>query len=314
MAIRQILSNSNPMVHTEVSCKLEGLNTIKLPSAPPSVNFCHCDFECEYEEKVFANPDGEDYQNDQTYLIDEVVDDTGGTILFQLFKDNKLLTDIVDDTLGRYYPLGSIENTETAVHATKSGLRIDWKNVYNIYGIGQYYIKVTVSNFGQDFEYQTVKYNLKFFNTRQANNTFVLRVVQNGYILNGLDLSGLNWNFQHRISGKLITDTPTFEKTPFLNSDYVEKQNQAQTIENYKLHCDFIPSAISQPIIKNYSLANDIFVTDYNIWNNQHLQYNEIGLVFEGFEEVETFDKSRNGNYILNMKEKRQDTLKRNVR
>lgn len=312
MAINEILGNSNPMVHTEIACTQLG-NNISIPTQPPTIDFCHCSFECEYNEKVFASPGNEDYKNDKSNFLFELVD-SAGTIVFNLYKDGVLKTSIIDNTLGTYYAVGSLPSTATTDHSLKSGFIAEWEKIYNTYGAGQYYFEIDVTNFNRTVTTKTQKYKLRLFSVSSADKTTVLKSIQNGYIQGGMDYTGLNWEYQFRIPGKLLYSTPEFEKTTYLNGARKEQQIQAQVIRTFELSCDFIPAILSDGIINDYIMGNELLITDFNIWNAQTLTYNEVSLVPEGIEEAEYYERSRNGNFIFSFKERKQNKLKRNFK
>jgi len=313
MAINQIFTDFNPMVHSELACTQESDN-IQIPSQPPGIDFCYCDFECEYEEEVFASPGNEDYKNDKSMFISELVDPTG-TIQFKLYKgDETLLTTIIDNSLGEYTPLGGFPSFELTDHSLKSGFIASWELIYNVYGIGQYYFEIVTTNFGREVVSKTQKYYLSIFSEKSADKTFVIRTLQNGYINNGLDYTGLNWVYQYRIPGKFKYGTPEFEKTTYLNSDRDEKQIQSQIIRTYEMSVDFIPSSLSKPLIEDNLLSNSIDVMSYNLWNQQDLIYNFVSVVLDGIEEVEDFERSQNANYIFTFSESSKNRIKRNFK
>jgi hypothetical protein len=312
MAINEILKNIDPMIHTEIACTQDSPN-ISIPTSPPSIDFCYCTFECEYNEKVFASPGNEDYKNDKSSLIYELVD-SGGTIEIKLFKNGVHITTIVDNTLGTYTPVGGFTSTSLTDHSLKSGFICEWELVYNTYGVGQYHFETVVTNFTRDITNTTQKYNLAVFTVSRADKSTVLKSVQNGYIQGGLDYTGLNWQYQFRIPGKLLYTSPDFEKTTYLNSAREEQQIQAQIIRNFELSCDFIPSILSDGIIDDYILGNELLITDFNIWNASKLTYIEKSLVPTGIEETEYYDRSQNGNFIFSFQERKQNKLKRNYK
>lgn len=312
MAINEIITNGNTMVLSEIACTQDSIN-ISIPTQPPTIDFCHCSFECEYEEKVFASPGNEDYKNDKSAFLEELVDD-GGTIEFKLFKNGKELTTIIDNTLGTFTPVGGFTSTSVTDHSLKSGFVAEWELIYNTYGVGQYYFEITVTNFTRPIVKESQKYKLRLFTVSSADYTTVLKSVQNGYIQGGMDYTGLDWSYQFRIPGKLLYDAPEFVKTTYQNSARVEQQIQAQIIRTYQLSCDFIPAILSDGIINDYILGNELLITDFNIWNAETLTYNEKSLVPEGIEESEYYERSRNGNFTFTFKERQQDKLKRNFK
>ena len=312
MAINEILADGNQMVHTEIACTQDS-NNISIPTTPPTIDFCYCTFECEYNEKVFASPGNEDYKNDKSSFIYETVDN-GGVIEFKLFKNGVQITTIIDDTLGTYYPIGSLPSTTTTDHSLKSGFICEWELVYNTYGVGVYYFEIEVTNFNRPITNTTQKYNLQVFTTSRADKTTTLKSIQNGYIQGGLDYTGLNWGYQFRVPGKLLYTAPDFEKTTYLNSSREEQQIQAQVIRNYEFSCDFIPSILSDGIINDYILGNELLIRDFSIWNASNLTYVEKSLVPTGIEETEYYERSQNGNFIFSMQERKQNKLKRNYK
>lgn len=312
MAINEILGNTNPMVHTEIACT-QGSSNISIPTQPPTIDFCHCDFECEYEEMKFALPGGEDYQNDLSYLLEEVVD-PAGTIVFDLYKDGSLVGSITNNTYGTYYGIGAVPNDSTTDQSLKSGFIVDWEKIYNALGGGKYYFKISVTNFSRLVEKETGKYKLRLFDEISANNTAVIKTFQNGYIQGGLDYTGLNWGLEFRVGGKLTYGVPDFEKDTYLSSGRRETQIQDQIINNYSLECDLIPSVISRQMIENSMLSNEYLIMDYNLFNDKSLTYQDISVYPEGVEEAEYFAQSTNGNFTFAFSDRIKDKVKRNYK
>lgn len=307
MAINEVITNGNTMVISEISCTQDSIN-ISIPSQPPTIDFCHCDFECEYEELKFASADGLDYKNDLSYLLEEVVD-SSGTIVFDLYKDGKFQSSIIDNTYGTYTGIGGF--TE---HPLKSGFIVDWNKIYFALGRGKYYFKISVTNFSRLVEKETGKYRLRLFSERLADKTVVIKTTQNGYIQGGLDYTGINWGLEFRVAGKLIYGTPDFEKDTYLSSQRRETQIQDQIINNYSLECDFIPSIISRELIENSMLSNQYLIMDYNLWNDESLTYQDVSVYPEGVEEAEYFARSRNGNFTFAFSDKDKTLVKRNYK
>lgn len=312
MAINEILNNLNPMVHTELAVTTDA-QTITIPTQPNVIDFCHCFFECEYIEKKFASPGNEEYKNDKSNYLYELVD-SSGTIVFKLYKNDVLQTTITDDTLGTYYSVGSLPNSEFTDHSLKSGFIADWELIYNTYGRGLYYLEIDVTNFSRTVTYTTHKYRLALFNVKLADNTFVIKTTQNGYIVGGMDYTGLEWAYEYRIDGKLLPKVPDYEKSIYLDSNRIEKQIQSQVIRTYELTMNMIPSEVADFLIEDNIMSNVIRVTDYSIWNQKSLTYAEKTLVLDSIEEVEYFARSRKGIYKFGMREAKQDKLKRNFK
>ena len=312
MAINQILGDSNPMVHTEISVTQDS-NTVAIPQSPNEIDFCYCDFECEYIEKVYCLTGGKDYQNDKSMFLFENVDDSG-TIVFKIFKNGVETATITDNTLGTYYAKGGFTNTTYTDHSNKSGLVVEWLKVFNTYGYGVYHFEIDITNFGTTITTTSRKFKLTQYKDTSVDHTVVIKGVQNGYIQGGLDYEGLNWSYQFRISGKLFNLAPDYEKTTYLNSSRVVKQIQAQVIRNYELTLDFIPAKLQDFIINDWLLSNEISVIDYNLFNAETLSLTEVFLVPESVDDLENFDRSRNSNISMTFKEMKQDKIKRNFK
>ena len=195
----------------------------------------------------------------------------------------------------------------------KSGFICEWEKVYTAFGVGEYQIKTTVTNYTRDLVFTSPFYNVALYTVNRANRTIVLKATQNGYIQGGMDYTGINWVFEYRISGKLFEETPEFINTTYLSTSREEQQRQAQTIRVYKLHLIMISSNISAMLIDDNVMANKLTVMDYNIWNHG-LSYVEKNLTVNGFDTLETFLRSQKANLVIDMKPSRQNIVKRNFK
>jgi len=307
MAINIILADAAPMVMSEIACTQDSPN-ISIPSAPPTVDFCYCDIECEYEEKKFASPGNEAYKNDLSYLLEEAVDDAG-TIVFKLYKNAVLVGSIVDDTYGTFFAKGSITG-----HLNKSGFIVSWEKIYGLLGVAQYHFVIEVTNFSRLITKETQKYKLQLFDEECADQTAVIKTTQNGEIQGGLDYTGMNWGLEFRVPGKLIYGTPEFESNTYLTSNRVETQIQDHIINTFSFECDFIPSIISRQLIENSMLSNEFVIMDYNLFNDASLIYQDKTLYPSGVEEVEYFARSQNGLFTFSFTDRQKNLLKRNFK
>lgn len=308
MAINETLEDLQPMAMGEISCTQDS-ESISIPDAPPTIDFCHCDIECEFQEQKFASPGNEDFKNDLSYLLDECVD-PGGTIEFKFYKNGVLLTTIVDDTYGTFAAKGSITD-----HPLKSSFIVDWEKVYAavLGGGAQYHFEIIVTNFTRVITKETQKYNLKLFSETAADCTAVIKTFQNGEIQGGLDYTGLDWGLEFRVPGKFFKGVPEFEKDTYLTSRRIETQIQDQIIRTYILECDFIPAILSTQLIENSMLSNRFLIMDYNLFNDATMTYVDFAVYPEGVEEAEYFH-SLNGIFTFNFTDRQKDLLKRNFK
>lgn len=307
------LGNLTPMVETGIACEIPS------PAIPTVIEaelqeFCFCEWECEYLERVFALTGGTPFQNDKSAFARRrtLVADT---LVFQLFKDGVLLATLVDDTYGEFFDFGD-HPTQPDVKA----FRIDWENVFTSEGGGQYQFKSVETIVGVTTTFESRKFRLQKYDVEAVDRTVRVEMIQNGSINGGpedFDYTGMNWENSFRIQGRLGPKIPTVVND-FYENKKREKTQITTTIEtSYKLTTLLIPKEVVDLLVYNVFLANEIFVTDYNIFSDHNLGkggaivYNRIEVDKGDIEEPTAFNRSQKQLYIVNFVDK-VDVRKRN--
>lgn len=282
-----------------------------LPNLGIDVDFCKCDYTCEYINTVFASQtDSSDYKNDKnSFLIGLSAD---SSVLEIRLKSTTNTTDLVinNNDFGQYFAKGSITFTENQQNYV--GFIVDWRKIQQILGNGIYYFEFKETIFARDFITESVKFRLVGFTDERSNKTVRIKFVQNGIIEGGLDYRGLNWETQIRIVGYLKYNVPRLEIDNYQTSKRVVTQIQDKTIENFTIETDLIPSTIGDQIAKNGVLANNILITNYDLFAYKK---------YVDFDVVVTENSDFKGNYTTNelgafsfkCDERTQNYIKRNV-
>ena len=230
-------------------------------------NICPCDFQqCEYIQKVFAEVGGEDYKNDfSAFLFKRIV--ASDTVVIKLFKNGNEIATITDNTYGTYINGFSSGNAEQQLYV---GFKLEWENVYNLHGHGKYQVKADQVILNTTSTEESIKFLLKGYSDLAANGTVVIDTVQNGNIMSSkFDYTELLWEQSYRINGKFGGKTPILTTDTYETESYERKQIQDSVINEWTLETKLLPNLISNVINYDNILANSIFITDYNIMNEE---------------------------------------------
>ena len=101
-----------------------------------------------------------------------------------------------------------------------------------------------------------------------ADNTVKIISYQNGYIENNpFDFTNLNWYQEIRINGKFWNKQSEYITDSYLSSNRTITQIQDSIKNTYELNTEFLTDSLSKFLIENKVLANEIFITDYNLCN-----------------------------------------------
>ena len=268
-----VLNNSNPAPNPL------GINRIRQVVGGKTFNFddtndiCYCAIECEYIELAFAEIGGEDYKNDfSSFLFRKV--DAFDTISFELFKDNVKVADLNNDDLGTYYASFPSQPLQT-------GFILSWENVLSVHGAGRYRVKVPQTILGESNTFESRLFQLKPYSDRSANRTVAIKGVQTGDIEGSRfvfrDLIPGGWPFYVRVRGYFQEVEPEIIKDFVKDSENKVVQRYDQLIKKYVLDIYQAPKSVLNLFLNGeISLANNIFVTDYNIKNTEILRNIEV--------------------------------------
>lgn len=281
-------------------------NVIPEAIIPPTLDLNINLFECTYFEPVFANVGGESYQNDKnSFLLSKRVN--ADTITFKLCKDGSEIATISDDTYGTYYASFPSQPLYT-------GFIIEWEKVLNIEGTGSYKVIIERDILGVQDQLESQCFRLMPYSDALANGTVRVETIQTGNIISSdidyTDLLDNGWYQSFRMRGFFGFKTPRLEIDNYLDRNYELRQIQDKIVNEWILETEFIPSIISNQLTQDNMLANQIFITDYNIQN--HEIYRSIQVYPSEFEEVVHPQFNKNVRYRIKFTDKFDNVRKRN--
>jgi len=305
MAIFIQMANLEPMAFTEFSCALQTVS-ISVPTQRPEQDFCFCDFECDFTELVLADlSTTEDYKNDRTSVLIDLPDATLSFTINLVSLETGVITPLVDATYGTYFALGSISG-----HPTKGGYLLEWNKVATLLGFGTYYITQEQTLFTGTVTDQSYNFRLQPYSEIKANRTVKIESVHNGCIQGGVDYTGMNWLKSIRIPGKFGNLVPRMEVDNYVSTNRKIIQIQDQIINEYTLSTRRVPEAVLVPLVQDKILANQIFITDYNLDAFQDIRQKEV-VALEITDTVYN-SGSKKAKYNIRFEEKLQNIIKRN--
>lgn len=265
MSIIIQLPNTVPyIIASGLTTKIVG-ESFQEPAVAPIPEFCYCDYECEYIEKVFGHLTDNDYwKNDKnTFLYRRIL--STDTVTIKLLKDEVEIATITDDTYG-VYTNGYLSGN--AAQQLYVSFIVDWQKVLQIEGGGNYRISTELNLLGVISIEESQKFMLYGYSDLIANGTVRIETRQNGNIIgSAFDFTGLNLYNSYRLQGIFKEGSPELEQEFYLNTDYKKKQIQDQSIPQYTLNTKRVPRIVSLMLQQDSILANEFEVTDYNIIN-----------------------------------------------
>lgn len=299
------LTNSTPYVYgSGMAVKVIG-NSLPEIKEDVVLDFCICNFVCDYVGKVFAKIGGEDFENDRTsFIFQKLI--PADTVSMKLFKNNIEIATLNDDTYGTFFNFGDI--TPQPLY---TGYLLEWEKVFALHGSGTYQIKTDTDIVGNATTVESQKFFLLPFSEEEANGTVRLEWIQNGNILSSLfDFTGINWYQSIRFEGNFGRKKPSLEKDFYETQNRERKQIQDNVITTYTLETKLLPSKISNKLYYDMGLANSILISDYNIFNNEIFRQKEVDT--ESYEEPEYFSRNTSGSHNLIFTDRFQIDKKRN--
>lgn len=279
---------------------------VRVPQQPNQNNFDYCAIECEYKEMVFADPSSDDrYKNDQSsFLFIKAI--PSDVITFELFKNGNSVAQLDDDTYGIYYPSFTNQPLQT-------GFLIDWQSVINEFGFGSYQFKANQNILGNETVFTSRCFDLTFYSDENAHNTIKIETLQNGNIISSpfdyTDIIEGGWYSSYRLDGEFVKDSFELVSDRYNNSDYQSLQIREQVNTVFNLEINSFPSLILNILAYDSVLADDILVTDYNIFNTE--VFREVPVRLLNFGDLQLMRKDRLQLINLEFGFKTEDTIKR---
>ena len=271
----------------------------------PSFEICVCDG-CDFVETQFVNHGGTWYENDKKSFIYSKRF-SSDTITFNLYKGGVQIAVLNDSTYCDYYNFGSA----FLINPNYKGIVIDWDKVQQSFGYGMYYVKTVVVSLGTTYEYDSHNFEVVEYNPLRADRSVRLEWYQSGVIMSGFDYSGIGWYQSLRIDGFFGKKTPELNIDNYQDKDRRVKQIQTKIINSYTLTTHLLPSYIGDLLNEDSILANDIYITDYNLLNSK--LYRRFNVYVSDIKNVEHHNFSKRTNYIYEFKGKKDNVIKRNI-
>lgn len=219
------------------------------------------------------------------------------------------------NTYGQLYSVGTLK-------ANVWGFILDWYKVANVLGFGKYKTYIKMDLFGKRvfLEKTSPCYDLKPWDCNSTHRTMRLTTYQSGYIENGFDYRDMTveykdtklqgWPQQFRWYGKLRAVIPTFIEDNIVDTRRNSRQIQAHIYNNYELRFYHIQMNLMKPFLKDQLLANQIYIDDYNI-NNQEV-YKKVRVKPVDIFDRKTYNLNKNEHWGINFEDYNKSTLKRN--
>lgn len=267
-------TNTAPENLHAMACKLETCTVD--PVDESEFCDCRCNDQCQLKLRVFANPGGEDKENDCTSFLFRLLDaaDTGEIKLFK--KENEVWVEketLNDPSFGTFYPVGTWTNCPG--QELYFGYKLDWEPVFTTHGHGEYYVMAEMTILGSSVNQFSDIYSLLEYTDERADETVVIHTIQNGNIRrSAFDWTGMEWEQWIRLDGYFGFPKPTFITEEYLLNNYKEEQLQDEIRDEYTLEIDTkMTGPLAQDFIYTRLLANEFFVTDYNKCNTDKKRF-----------------------------------------
>lgn len=249
-------------------------------------------------------------KNDTLALMFNLTEDDD-VVAFELFKNNVKVADINNQTLGRYWDIGSI--TYYPDQDLMCGVELDWNAVLTAYGEGEYFIRSTING----MDYDTMPYTLIAYNIFKLDGTIKIESYMDGLILRKrMNYKGLNIRSTLRVKGCF----GYIEKELTLENDLYSRYNanrrqlvqrKVNNVDIYNLELLPLHECMANEILDYHLFANEIYLSDYNA-NNYSYQYFRKMVFNEEAPELLYTKTSREVLIKAKLKEKIQDNEKRN--
>jgi hypothetical protein len=259
--------------------------------------------ECCYTEPVFALPLAEWWKNDKSSFLQKKLTALD-TIEFKLFKNGLEVAILDNDYLGEYYSF-----------TLYTGFVLYWENVYSNYGTGSYQVKAFEVLGGLPVQWDSQEFCLDTYSDLKADGTFRIETYQTGSILrSGFNYDELNltrgWYQSYRLKGILGNKKATLESDYLMTSDRRMLQIQDKVSYEYELQTNLLPAAVAKVLIEDNLIANEILLTDFNLYNTDI--FRRVELYPTSINDTKSFSGNRKVIYSIIFKERVDNILKRN--
>jgi hypothetical protein len=225
---------------------------------------------CCIKESVLADYSGTIWKNDVKGFMFQVAAPTD-TLVMYLQKDTVDVATLNDNTYGTYYAIGGI--TYYTDQSLLTGYILEWSKVLALNGIGNYRIKIVYTTFSGSTTTYSNNFKLRVYSFENASGTVRIDSYMNGYLMrNRMNYKGLNFPNMIRVRGWFGNSEEKIETTNDIYANYINEkrlvvQRKVQQTDIFNLELHPLPKCIANDIRYYHFLANDIYITDYNILN-----------------------------------------------
>ena len=221
--------------------------------------------ECCYTNIVLVDTETDDPEkNDYKgwfYQLQTEID----TVDFKIVRLSDLQEfDLNDSTYGEFFPAGTFDN------GLFTGYKVDWKKVSQTLGYGSYQLK-TEGSTPSPFTVESNTFTVLEFNNVTSKNYVRIESVQNGILEDiGVDFKDSNWCDMVRIPGYFGNRTSTYEVDDLIFQNGNRTNIKKDRVDTWAFETGFLPVCITDEIINYHFMANEIFMTDYNLNNHSY--------------------------------------------
>lgn len=232
---------------------------------PPAINdICICDYIiCEYYELVFGSPSNDEWKKDYSdFLFRRLV--AADTVELELHNLKEKVADLDDNTLGTLFDGFTQGNNDQSLYY---GFLLDWSAVLSAHGADTYFVKAKLDILGVETEVDSRYFKLYQYSDLIADKTVRIHSVQNGNLFGTqFDFTGLEWNQYLRVAGKFGNPTPQYETDRYIDSEQNYRQIKDQMTRRWSLNTGLIPWEVAEKLVYNKMMANELYMTDYDIY------------------------------------------------
>ena len=241
---------------------------------------------CCYFSPVFGDlSDPVSYKNDINGFLFKR-DFSSETIDYVLLKNGGALnggTDIpmTNNDYGTYYNFGSF-----ASYPDYKGYQVEWRNVLNLEGEGDYQIQVTSNLVTGTFVDTSIPFRLRAYTPERVHGTVRIQSIMNGYLRDtDFNYKGLNWLDGIRFEGMFGNRQAEYDEERIIYQNRQVKQLRSELINKYNLKSMHLPSCITDVVIQYHNLSNKMLITDYNSIN--HKTYIDTEVILDSVNSIE---------------------------
>ena len=314
--IVRFLTNTEPISTIGLTTKIVS-SVIKRADDPkdepePLETFNINDYDCCYTELALAELDPDKDRNwksdKSSFLFNKSI--PADTIELKIFKcenEEEVEKAILNDNTYGEYRAAAYFGDDLRV-----GFILEWKAILAAFGPGKYFLRANREIINRASEVETHKFNLQPYDEFIANKTIRIQTISKGIIEGGIDDTGdgVEWEQMVRIRGKFWNPQPTFETDNYQDTNRNINQIQDEITTTYDLELENIPRQIAKPLIYDKLLANQIFITDYNLFNYD--RYRDYEVYPTEITDSKFYSRTGNGVFSFKFTDKQQNIIKRN--